>query len=67
MAMTKTVAGAVTTYVITDTRGSTATVAVTQGLGAGITCTFASSGTVRPDGQQQLTNLMTMVSTGLIP
>jgi hypothetical protein len=65
--MTKSVAGAVSTYVITDVKGSTITVAVTQGIGAGITATFASSGTVRPDGQQYLANFMQMVSTGLLP
>ena len=67
MSQTKTVSGNVTTYVITDTEGSTVTVAVTQTYGGGITMTFASSGGLHQDGAQQLTTLMQLVSTGLLP
>jgi hypothetical protein len=67
MALTKTTSGQVTTYVITDVSGNSVTVALTDGLGAGRTCTFTSSGNVKPDGQQQLTTLMQMVSTNLTP
>lgn len=67
MSQTKTISGNVTTYVITDTEGSTVTVAVTQTYGGGITTTFASSGGLHQDGAQQLTTLMQLVSTGLLP
>ena len=67
MSQTKTVSGNVTTYVITDTEGSSVTVALTQTFGGGRTCTFTSSGNVHQDGQQQLVTLMQMVSTGLTP
>ena len=67
MAQTKTTSGNVTTYVITDTEGSTATVALTQTYGGGRTCTFSSSGGLHQDGQQQLVPLMQMISTGLTP
>jgi hypothetical protein len=63
----KTVSGQTTTYVITDQEGSTVTVALTQGFGSGRTCTFSSSGNVHQDGQQALTTLMQLVSTGLTP
>ena len=64
---TKTVSGNVTTYVITDLEGATVTVALTQGYGSGRTCTFSSSGNVHQDGQQTLTTLMQLISTGLTP
>ena len=67
MSQTKTVSGNVTTYVITDTEGSTVTVAVTQTYGGGMTTTFVSSGGLHQDGMQQLTTLMQLVSTGLLP
>lgn len=67
MSQTKTVSGSVTTYVITDTEGNTVTVAATQTYGGGMTTTFASSGGLHTDGQQQLTTLMQLVSTGLLP
>ena len=67
MAMTKTVSGNTSTYVITDAKGATATVALTNTFGGGMTCTFSSSGNVHQDGQQQLVTLMQMVSTGLTP
>ena len=67
MSQTKTVSGIVTTYVITDLRGNTVTVAVTDGPGSGRQTTFTSSGGLQPDGQLQLTTLMELVSTGLLP
>jgi hypothetical protein len=67
MSQTKTTSGQVTTYVITDTEGSTVTVVLTNLIGGGRVCTFSSSGNVHQDGQQQLTTLMQMISTGLTP
>lgn len=67
MAQTKTVSGNVTTYVITDTEGDNVTVALTQTFGGGRTCVFSSSGGLHQDGQQQLTTLMQLISTGLTP
>lgn len=64
---TKTVSGQTTTYVITDTEGNSVTVAVTNLIGGGITCVFSSSGGLHVDGQQMLTTLMQLVSTGLLP
>lgn len=64
---TKTTSGNTTTYVITDTYGSTVTVNLTQGFGSGRTCTFSSSGNVHQDAMQQLVVLMQMVSTTLTP
>lgn len=64
---TKTVSGNVNTYVITDVDGNSVTVVVTQSFGAGTTCTFSSSGGLHQDGQQMLTTLMQLVSTGLLP
>ena len=63
----KTTVGNVTTYVLTDAEGSSVTVVLTQTYGAGRTTTFSSSGGLHQDGQQQLTNLMQMISTGLTP
>jgi hypothetical protein len=64
---TKTTSGNNTTYVITDVEGSTVTVVLTQTYGGGRTCTFSSSGNVHQDGQQTLTTLMQLISTGLTP
>lgn len=64
---TKTTSGNTTTYVITDVEGSTVTVVLTNLIGGGRTTTFTSSGGLHPDGQQMLTTLMQMVSTGLTP
>lgn len=64
---TVTVVGNVTTYVITDTEGNFVTVAATQTYGGGRTCVFSSSGGLHVDGQQQLTTLMQLLSTGLTP
>ncbi len=65
---TKTVvSNTVTQYVITDAEGSTVTVTLTQGYGSGRTLTFVSSGGLHQDGQQLLTTLMQMLSTGLTP
>lgn len=65
---TKTTTGNnITTYVITDAEGSTVTVVLTDSFGAGRTTTFASSGGLHQDGQQTLTTLMQLLSTGLTP
>lgn len=64
---TSTTVNNVTTYVITDVEGNTVTVVLTNSYGAGRTCTFSSSGNVHQDGQQALTTLMQLVSTGLTP
>lgn len=64
---TKTVSGNTTTYVITDTEGSTVTVAFTNSFGGGFTTTYASSGGLHVDGMQLLTTLMQLLSTGLTP
>jgi hypothetical protein len=67
MAQTKTVVGNVTTYVITDVEGNSATIVATQSFGAGRTLTFSSSGGLHVDGQLQVTTLMQLLSTGLSP
>lgn len=67
MAQTKTVVGNVTTYVITDTEGSSVTIVATQSYGAGRTLTFSSSGGLHVDGQLLLATLMQLLSTGLSP
>lgn len=67
MAQTKTVSGNTTTYIITDTEGNSVTVALLQTYGGGRLCTFSSSGGLHQDGQQQLTTLMQLISTGLTP
>jgi hypothetical protein len=64
---TKTVSGNVTTYVITDSEGSTVTVALTQTYGGGQTITFSSVGGLHTDGQLLLTTLLQLLSTGLVP
>ena len=67
MAQTKTSSGNVTTYVITDTEGSSVTVVLTNLIGGGRVLTFSSSGNLHQDGQQLLSTLMQMLSTGLTP
>jgi len=67
MSQTKTVSNNVTTYVITDTEGNTVTVVYTNTFGGGTTCTFSSNGGLHVDGQQELTTLMQLLSTGLTP
>lgn len=57
----------ITTYVITDSEGNTVTVVLTQTYGGGRLLTFASSGGLHQDGQQTLTTLMQLLSTGLTP
>lgn len=64
---TKTVSGNTSTYVITDTEGSSVTVAALQTYGGGRTLTFSSSGGLHLDGQQMLTTLMQLLSTNLSP
>jgi nitrate/nitrite-specific signal transduction histidine kinase len=67
MAQTKTSSGNVTTYVITDTEGSSVTVVLTNLIGGGRVLTFSSSGNLHQDGAQLLSTLMQMLSTGLTP
>lgn len=67
MAWTATTSSNVTTYVVTDTEGNSVTLVLTNSYGAGRTLTFASSGGLHQDGQQQVTTLMQMISTGLTP
>jgi hypothetical protein len=67
MSQTKTTSGQVTTYVITDTEGSTATVVLTNLIGGGRVITLSSSGNLHQDGQQLLSTLMLQISTGLTP
>jgi len=67
MAQTKTVSGNTTTYVITDTEGSSVTVVLVQTFGGGRLLTFSSLGGLHQDGQAQLTTLMQLLSTGLTP
>lgn len=67
MSQTKTASGNVTTYVITDTEGNSVTVVLNNLIGGGRILTFSSSGGLHQDGQQQLTTLMQMLSTGLTP
>lgn len=67
MAQTKTTSGNITTYVITDTEGNSVTVVLNNLIGGGRILTFSSAGGLHQDGQQQLTTLMQMLSTGLTP
>ena len=67
MAQTKTVSSNTSTYVITDAEGSSVTIAATQTFGGGITLIISSSGGLHQDGAQQLTTLMQLLSTGLLP
>lgn len=64
---TKSVSGNTTTYTITDSEGSSVAVAALQAPGQPITTTFSSSGGLHQDGQQMLTTLMQLISTGLLP
>lgn len=64
---TKTVVGLVTTYVVTDFKGNTVTLAVTQNPGSGNAATFTSTGGFLNDGMQHLAHLLQQLSTGLTP
>ena len=64
---TSTTSGNTTTYVITDLEGNTVTVVLTNTFGGGRLITFTSSGGLHQDGQQTLTTLMQLLSTGLTP
>ena len=65
---TKTVVNNTTTqYVITDVEGNSVTVTLVNTFGGGRTTTFVSSGGLHVDGQQMLTTLMQLLSTGLTP
>ncbi len=56
--ITKSVAGSVSTFVITDNAGSTLTLAVTAGTITGLATAFTSSGGLHMDGMQMLWNLL---------
>ncbi len=56
--ITKTVSGAVSTFVITDVEGSTLTLAVTVDPVLPLATTFTSSGGLHRDGMQMLWNLL---------
>lgn len=65
-AVTKSVSGSVTTYVITDNEGDTLTIAVTAAT-TGNTAVFTSSGGLHYDGQAAASNLILQLQTGLLP
>jgi len=62
----KSVSGAVTTYTITDMRGTSATVAVTANPVTGNTTTLSGTG-IRPDAMKIMAQLLLQTSTGLVP
>ena len=62
----KSTSGAVTTYTITDMRGTSATVAVTLDTVRGNTTTFTGTG-VRGDAVKVMMKLLQQTSLGLIP
>lgn len=64
---TKTVAGITTTYIVTDIKGNTVTLAVAQNPGSGNAATFTSSGAMLNDGLQHLAHMLQQLSTGLTP
>lgn len=66
-AITKSVSGSVTTFVITDQEGNTLTMAVTSGAVTGNTIVFTSSGGLHYDGMAMASTLLLQLQTGLIP
>jgi hypothetical protein len=62
----KAVVGAVTTYTITDSRGTSATLAVTNNPITGNTTTLTGTG-VRSDAMKTMAQLLLQTSTGLVP
>lgn len=64
---TKSVAGNVTTYTITDQESNTVTVAATQNAVTGVTVTYASSGGLHADGMALLSTLNLLLQTGVVP
>lgn len=67
MSISSSTSNQTTTYVVTDTEGNTATIVLLNSYGGGRTLTFSSDGGLHQDGQQQVTTLMQMLSTGLTP
>ena len=65
--VTKAVSGATTTFVITDSAGSTLTLTTTTGAVTGISTSFASSGDLHNDGMALLSELALQLQTGLVP
>lgn len=64
---TKSVAGNVTTYTITDQESNTVTVAATQNAVTGVTVTYTSSGGLHADGMALLSTLNLLLQTGVVP
>jgi hypothetical protein len=62
----KSVAGAVTTYTITDCKGTSMTLAVTQNPTLPMTSTLTGTG-VLPDAMKIAAKLLLQTSTGLVP
>jgi hypothetical protein len=62
--ITSSISGTTTTYVITDQKGNTATVAAVAPPGG---LSFSSSGSLLIDGQILFQTLMNMLTTGLRP
>lgn len=56
--ITKSISGAVSTFVITDINASTLTLAVTNNATTGLTTTFTSSGGISRDAMRMLWNLL---------
>lgn len=65
--VTKSISGAVTTYVITDVAGNTLTIASTAGAVTGNTTTLTTSAGVHDDALQLAFNLLNQLQTGLQP
>lgn len=65
--VTSSIAGTTTTYVITDQKSNTLTIAAAAPGPAGGGITYTSSGALLGDGQEIVQTLMTMLVTGLRP
>jgi len=65
--VTKSVSGNTTSYVVTDTAGSTLTMAVATSQVTGNTIVFTSSGGLHNDGLAIMSQLLLQLQTGLLP
>jgi len=65
--MTRTDTTNTVTYVITDLGGNTVTATVTLTAVTGNTCAFTSSGGVLPNGLAMFSDLLPLLTTGLLP
>lgn len=63
---TSSVSGNVITYTITDQANNTATIVQTNNPVSGTTCTFSSSGGLRPDGLNMMAQMLLQIATGLV-